>query len=178
MASHGVTNAPSLEIRAITAEDAIAIADAFAKVGWANKSVEQYLRYADLHAKDERQCWLAFADGRFAGYLCIVWTPTYKPLADNGIPEIQDMNVLPDFRRRGIANALMDQAEGIVAERSPVIGIGVGLHAGYGHAQRIYVKRGYVPDGLGVSYSDKIVPEGETVRLDDDLNLYFTKQLR
>ena len=168
----------NLEIRAITTDDAIPIADAFAKVGWANKSVEQYVRYADLHGKDERQCWLAFADGTFAGYLCIVWQTNYEPLKTEGVPEIQDLNVLPDFRRQGIATELMDHAEQIVAERSSVIGIGVGLHGGYGQAQRLYVKRGYVPTGHGVAYADRTVAEGETVRLDDDLNLYFTKRLR
>ena len=31
-----------------------------------------------------------------------------------------------------------------------VIYLGVGLHSGYGSAQRMYVKRGYIPDGSGV----------------------------
>lgn len=37
------------------------------------------------------------------------------------------------------------------ATKSAAIGIGVGLYAGedggYGAAQRLYVKRGYIPDG-------------------------------
>ncbi len=65
------------------------------------------------------------------------------------IPEIQDLNVLPPFRRKGIATMLLDRAEAEVACRSDVVGIGVGLHPGYNDAQRLYVKRGYIPDGLG-----------------------------
>jgi len=44
----------------------------------------------------------------------------------------------------------MDQAEQIIAERSDIVGIGVGLYADYGTAQRMYARRGYVPDGHGL----------------------------
>ena len=56
-------------------------------------------------------------------------------------------------------------------------GIGVGLHPGYNQAQRLYVKRGYIPDGRGVTYRDRYVEEGTQVVLDDDLVLHFTKSL-
>jgi hypothetical protein len=71
----------------------------------------------------------------------------------------------------------MDEAERIVAERFPVVGIGVGLSADYGAAQRMYVKRGYIPDGRGVSYNDHFPAPGETLPLDDSLVLHFTKDL-
>lgn len=94
-----------------------------------------------------------------------------------GIPEILDLNVLPEFRRRGIASRLLDHAEEAAKERSRVVGIGVGLHPGYNAAQRLYVKRGYVPDGLGVTYGDRYVEMGELVRFDDELILHFRKEL-
>ena len=40
------------------------------------------------------------------------------------------------------------------------------------------VKRGYVPDGRGLTYGNRYVREGERVPLDDDLVLHFTKSLR
>jgi hypothetical protein len=40
----------------------------------------------------------------------------------------------------------------LVAERSDVVGLGVGLYPDYGTAQRMYVRRGYLPDGRGVIY--------------------------
>ena len=95
-----------------------------------------------------------------------------------GIPEIQDLNVLPRFRRKGIASAMLDQAEAAAAERSEVVAIGVGLHPGYNAAQVLYVKRGYVPDGLGVTYGVRFVEEGETLPFDDSLVLHFTKELK
>jgi hypothetical protein len=61
--------------------------------------------------------------------------------------------------------------------RSSVAGIGVGLHPGYNEAQRMYVKRGYIPDGRGVTYRNRYVEEGMQVVLDDDLVLHLTKRI-
>ena len=44
----------------------------------------------------------------------------------------------------------MDAAEALASEASDVVCIGVGMYPGYGAAQRLYVKRGYVPDGSGL----------------------------
>lgn len=46
----------------------------------------------------------------------------------------------------------MDIAEEIAATYADTVYLGVGLHSGYGSAQRMYVKRGYIPDGSGVWY--------------------------
>jgi hypothetical protein len=45
-------------------------------------------------------------------------------------------------------------------------------------AQRMYFRRGYLPDGRGLMYDWKPVPAGELVRLDDHATLMFTKSLR
>jgi GNAT superfamily N-acetyltransferase len=111
------------------------------------------------------------------GYLKVVWRPNYPPFRDADIPEIQDLNVVPDSRRQGVATRLMDTAERLVAERFPVIGIGFGLHPGYAAAQRMYVLRGYVPDAQPLTYKDEFVTEGQQVRLDDALVLHLTKNL-
>jgi hypothetical protein len=70
------------------------------------------------------------------------------------------------------------QAEAEIAIRSDVAGLGVGLHPGYNDALRLYVKRGYVPDGQGVTYKDRSVREGEQVRLDDDFLLHMQRRIR
>ena len=85
--------------------------------------------------------------------------------------------MLPQFRWRGIATALVDECERLIRERSAIAGIGVGLHPGYNAAQRMYVLRGYVPDDRGVTYKNRYVVEGETLPFDDDLVLYLTKDL-
>ena len=60
----------------------------------------------------------------------------------------------------------MDIAEEIAATYADIVYLGVGLHSGYGSAQRMYVKRGYIPDGSGVWYQDKVCkPYGEILLL-------------
>jgi hypothetical protein len=105
------------------------------------------------------------------------WVPTYTAFVEQQIPEIQDLNVLPGFRRRGLATRLLDRAEEEISLRSSVAGIGVGLHPGYNQAQRLYVNRGYIPDGRGVTYRNRCVEEGMQVLLDDDLVLHLIKRL-
>ncbi len=94
-----------------------------------------------------------------------------------GYPEIVDFGVLEKYRKQGIGTILMDVAEEIAATYADTVYLGVGLHSGYGSAQRMYVKRGYIPDGSGVWYQDKICkPYGER-KNDDDLVLYLSKKL-
>jgi hypothetical protein len=59
----------------------------------------------------------------------------------------------------------------------PVMGIGVGLYADYGAAQRLYVRLGYRPDGRGVWYGAQPAVPGQPYRLDDDLVLFLEKAL-
>jgi GNAT superfamily N-acetyltransferase len=120
---------------------------------------------------------VAFVDQQFAGYVTVRWHSDYPAFRAADIPEIQDFNVLPVYRRQGIGTRLLDDAERIIARRSPVAGIGVGLYADYGAAQRLYVRRGYVPDGRGIFVNERCVQPGEQVIVDDDLVLYFTKTL-
>jgi GNAT superfamily N-acetyltransferase len=166
-----------IKIRSLTDDDPPVIASAFQRVG-SLKTEAQYRRYLNEEAAGRRTCLIADVDGRFPGYVTVNWTPTYPGFIEEQIPEIQDLNVLPEFRRRGIASRLLDEAEALVAERNAVVGIGVGLHPGYNQALRLYVKRGYIPDGRGVTYHDRYVAEGAQVALDDDLILHLTKQLR
>ncbi|WP_328332396.1 GNAT family N-acetyltransferase [Kribbella sp. NBC_00382] len=165
-----------LEIRAMEDGDPVVISAAFSALGWPGRTVERYEKLLGQQRAGERDVFVATVDGELAGYVTLTWEPAYDHGA--GIPEVQDLNVLPTFRRQGIGSALMDAAEARAAERSSVVGIGVGLYADYGSAQRMYFRRGYLPDGRGLMYDWKPVPPGEMVRLDDDATLMFTKSLR
>jgi GNAT superfamily N-acetyltransferase len=166
----------ALFIRRLRDTDAQTISDAFREIG-AGKPVTQYLTYLAEQTLGARECLVATVDGEFVGYVTVNWTPTYPGCVELQMPEIQDLNVLPRFRRRGIATRLLDEAEALVAKQSGAVGIGVGLHPGYNAAQRLYVKRGYVPDGRGVTYRDCYLAEGAKVVLDDDLVLHLIKHL-
>ena len=94
------------------------------------------------------------------------------------IPEINDLRVLRALCRQGIGTALVDEAERRIFRKSTVAGIGVGMYADYGPAQRMYVLRGYVPDGMGLYHKNSPVVPGKDYCLDDNLVLYFVKELK
>jgi len=163
-----------VRIGPLAAGDIAEIADAFAALGW-NKPAAQYQRYLAEQAAGTRDVLVARGDGKFCGYVTVNWRPDYPPFRDAGIPEVQDFNVLPVYRRRGIGTRLMDEAERTAYARAAVVGIGVGLHHDYGAAQRLYVLRGYVPDARGITAHGRRVNWGDDVKVDDDLVLFLTK---
>lgn len=116
-------------------------------------------------------------EGHVAGYVNVYPNCAWGPFANRGYCEIVDFAVLAKYRRRGIGSKLMDVAEGIAATYAKVVYLGVGLHSGYGSAQRMYAKRGYVPDGSGVWYRNSVLAPYAECRNDDDLVLYLYKEL-
>lgn len=169
-----MVKASDCRIHQLQADDISAIAAACAALGW-DKPPAQYEGYLAEQRQGEREVLVAWHEDTFVGYVTVLWNSGYAPFREAGIPEISDFNVLPAFRRLGIGSLLLDEAERLIAERSPVVGIGVGMTADYGAAQRLYVKRGYVPDGRGLIDDRRPVSWGDTVLVDDELALYFTK---
>jgi GNAT superfamily N-acetyltransferase len=170
-------NKVQTHIRLFDRLDIPEIAEAFEELGW-NKPASQYERYLMEQVLKVRDMYIARVKGQFAGYLTICWQSSYAPFRERQIPEIMDFNVLPKFRRQGIGTQLMDRAESEIARVSPVAGIGVGMTPDYGAAQRLYVLRGYVPDGNGLYYLGRATQYGQTLKVDDNLALYLTKELR
>lgn len=93
-------------------------------------------------------------------------------------PELSDFNVFDPFRNQGIGNQLLEEAEKRVKFVSSKVTLGVGLHLGYGPAQRLYIRRGYIPDGTGVWYRNKPLEMGASCQNDNDLVLYLSKDLQ
>ena len=165
-----------LAIEPLGADDIATIVGAFAALGW-NKPASLYERYLEEQSAGTRDTLVAHVDCAICGYVTINWLPEYRPFRDAGIPEIQDFNVLPDFRRQKIGTRLMDEAEQRASKRSRTVGIGFGLHHDYGAAQRLYVRRGYVPDALGLTSHGRRLNWGDEAKIDDDLVLWLTKTL-
>jgi len=113
-----------------------------------------------------------------AGFCVLNFTPLYSLYRKMGFPELQDLNVLPEFRRRGLAAALIDHCETAARVRGAGgVGISVGLTRDYGAAQRLYVKKGYIPDGFGATYEREPVAAHAMHRVDDNLCLMLYKTL-
>lgn len=126
----------------------------------------------------QRHLVLAFTDGNPAGYAVVNWAPIYSLFARLGIPELQDLNVLPDCRRNGIGEELVKACEELVRSRGhSELGLGVGLDRRYGQAQRLYARMGYQPDGYGITYDREPVTAGEVRAVDDNLCLMLVKAL-
>jgi GNAT superfamily N-acetyltransferase len=130
------------------------------------------------HTAGNRSTLVAEVGGDPAGYVTVVWVPEYPMFKERSIPEIDDLNVLVNFQKRGVGTRLMETAEQLISQRSDMAGIRVGLDADYGNAQHLYIKRGYQPDGLGISQRGRFLKYGDTVTIDDDLTLGLTKSLK
>jgi GNAT superfamily N-acetyltransferase len=166
-----------LTVRQAEAHEAQWLQQSFDTVMGYTKSKGYFSKILAMQANHEVMLLVACEGDVFLGHMKIVWRPHYPYYRDNSIPEIQDLNVRPDYRRQGIATLLLDEAEKRIAEQSDKVGIGFGLTPDYGAAQRMYVQRGYVPDGLGVAYEDNIVAHGTQVIVDDALVLHLVKDL-
>jgi GNAT superfamily N-acetyltransferase len=112
------------------------------------------------------------------GYTAIVWESDFAGFRDRGTPPVQQVAVAGPLRRQGVAALLMDAAEQLARERGiATLGITVGLFDEYGPAQRLYGRRGYVPDGRGACRGQAPLRKGMQVRMDDDLIMWLTKDL-
>ena len=142
--------------------------------GWHQTTEKYEMR---LRHQKEEKCVALVAEymGNVAGYINVYPNSENGPFAKRGFSEIVDFGVLEKYRNNGIGNKLMDIAEQIASEYSEIVYLSVGLHSGYGSAQRMYVKRGYIPDGSGVWYQDEVCPAHADCCNDDDLVLYLSK---
>jgi len=161
-------------IRNIIDSDAKVICEEEIAQGWNQTEEKYHIRLAD-QAAGRAISLVAEYMGNVAGYINVY---PNGPHDNSGRCEIIDFGVLEKYRKNGIGSKLMDIAEQIASEYGDTVWLGVGLHSGYGSAQRMYCKRGYIPDGTGVWYGDKVAEPYQNYCNDDELVLYFSKKLR
>jgi GNAT superfamily N-acetyltransferase len=114
---------------------------------------------------------IAWEGDRPVGHAHLAWTNTHL-----GMPEIQDVFVLPERRRRGIASKLTEAAEqrALAAGRRSV---SLSVSEGNGSARSLYEKLGYVDAGVEpVHVSGVIELRSGPIEVDDTL-IYLTKAL-
>jgi GNAT superfamily N-acetyltransferase len=167
---------PELEIKLVRPEDLSWVVEMFTRQVYPDDPEGAHLHFND-HAEGGGATFLAVVQGELAGYITIRWQSANPLFRRENIPLIHDLLVFSTFQRRGIASRLMDEAETLIATRASKAGITVGLFDAYGPAQRLYARKGYVPDGRGVCQAQRPLQKGEVVTMDHDLILWLTKDL-
>ena len=162
-------------IRKMQESDIKDLSRGFISQGWPGRE-EILARYFLEQESGEREVLVAEVEGAVAGYITILPDAKQGPFAGMA-PELSDFNVFETFQNQGIGNLLMEEAEKRVKLVSDKVTLGVGLHSGYGPAQRLYIKRGYIPDGSGVWYQNYPVAMNATCEDIGDLVLYLSKDL-
>jgi len=164
-------------IRSMEEADVDAIAAAERAQGWQGNLEEKYRTRLKDQAAGISHAMVAEMQGVPVGYINVYPDSRLGAFGGMGLPEIVDFGVLERCRRQGIGSALMDAAEQVASRYADRVYLGVGMHSGYGSAQRMYVKRGYVPDGSGVWFRDRVCEPYSDCCNDDDLVLYMVKDL-
>jgi GNAT superfamily N-acetyltransferase len=125
-----------------------------------------------LHRLDTAQTYLVAWDGdEPVGHAHIAWARTKL-----GVPELQDVFVRPERRRRGVASALNHAAEQLAAERGHdriSLGYGIDNRA----ARSLYEHLGYTEAGIPPQrMQETITIRGRSVEIDETM-IYLVKSL-
>jgi GNAT superfamily N-acetyltransferase len=115
---------------------------------------------------------IAWEDGQPVGHAHLAWEGTHL-----GVPEVQDVFVLPEYRSRGIATLLNHAAEEEVRARGwNSISLSVSKD-GNPAARRLYDRLGYLDAGVEpVRVLGTIMLRGRPFEVDDTL-VYLKKAL-
>lgn len=141
------------------------------------KTEAKWKLYFEEHQKEIRTVAIIKLNDEIVGYGSLLYKSEYPLFAD--VPEINDVWIHEKNRGAGLGSALIQWFEALAKDKGyKEIGIGVGLYADYGAAQKLYVKLGYAPDGKGITYQCKKTTPGTQYPLDDDLILWLIKPLR
>ena len=162
-------------IRKMQESDIKDLSRGFISQGWPSRE-EILTRYFKEQESGEREVLVAEVECAVAGYITILPDAKQGPFAGMA-PELSDFNVFEPFQNQGIGNLLLEEAEKRVRLISDKVTLGVGLHSGYGPAQRLYIKRGYIPDGTGVWYQNHQPAMNAVCEDIGELVLYLSKNL-
>ena len=166
----------SIEIYRLQKDEIAQVIDTFAMQIYGGDMDEAREHFED-HVEGLGDTFLAHVDGELAGYVTIRWESHNVYFRENNIPFIHHLEVFPEYKGYGIASRLMDSAETLISTRATQAGICVGIFDVYGPAQKLYARRGYIPDGRGVCQNHRPITEGEQLTIDHDLIIWMIKDL-
>ncbi len=145
---------------------------------WWQRDPAYWQTCLDEQSRGRRSTAVAFEEAAVVGSGHLKFSPEYEGFRASGTPEISDLRVSERCRRQGVATALiLHFGRAAMSASCRTIGIGVGLSEGYGAAQRLYAKLGFMPDGRGITQDNVRVFPGDTVRADDSLVLWLVRDL-
>jgi GNAT superfamily N-acetyltransferase len=138
------------------------------------ESVGRHLPLSRLpqHIQERSTYLVAWEDTVPAGHAHIAWSETHL-----GLPEIQDVFVVPELRRRGIASQLTHAAEAEARARGwDRMSLSVSQD-GNAAASRLYAKLGYADAGVEpVRVLGQVMLRTGPLDVDDTL-VYLVKEL-
>ena len=138
------------------------------------ETVDRHLPLSRLGQQSEEHSLylIAWEEAQPVGHAHLAWSETHL-----GLPEIQDVFVIPEKRRRGIATQLTHAAEDEARARGwNSISLSVSQE-GNAAARLLYANLGYVDAGVDpVRVSGPITLRGVPFDVDDTL-VYLMKQL-
>lgn len=172
---HTFYNSNHIEIRTMTYDDITSVCRA--DNDESAEAVSYFKNQLTNQEKGECSALLALYDEEIAGYVFLYYQCRWGALGGQNLPSVVDLIVFEPYRKKGIATALMDVAEDIARKYYHKVYLDVCLNSDYGPAQRFYVKRGYIPDGKGAYYEEKICETDAVCRNDDELTLCLIKEL-
>lgn len=159
-----------IEIHRVTDEESPALIDWFSVNYYDDRqdAEDHFLEHID----GKSATFLARHDDEMVGYVTLGISWLKK------IPLITNIMVFEPYQKQGLGNRLMEVAESYTADNlGDQVVLWVPILSEFGPAQRMYVKRGYIPDGCGVVKDGVSVKFGETHTFDHSLHLCLVKQL-
>lgn len=168
-------NLNDINIRKMKYSDIQDISKAFVAQNWGERDavLTRYMRDQEI---GDRIVLVAEKNKEIIGYVTLLRFAKNGPFS-NFYPEVADFNIFEKYQRMGVGNKLLEEIENCAIQFSNILTLGVGLHKDYGSAQRLYVKRGYIPDGSGVWFNNKNLDINESCLNNDELIIYFSKNL-
>jgi GNAT superfamily N-acetyltransferase len=143
--------------------------------GW-HRSPDLFKDYYDEQIIKKRIIKILEINQQIIGYGTLILNPNSGPWKNKAAPLISDLIVFQPYQQKGHATRLMKALEKEAFKINDIITLAVGVHQGYGAAQRLYVKLNYQFDGSGVWYKDQMLKPYEKTINDDELLLYMYKK--
>lgn len=141
-------------------------------------NTEKWKQYYKEQQQHIRTVCVLQTENQFIGYGSLLRISEYPHFKNAHIPEINDVWIGSDHRRKGFGKMLLSHLEDLARQEGySRIGIGVGLYQDYGPAQNLYFRQGYAPDTMGITYKCAAVIPGQSYPVDDELLIWLTKSL-